>query len=88
MYFTRVVLLINIQLFSSVYLVASKHTDENNVEFCSIETESGFVRGKQNRTLYGKKPFYSFRGIPYAKPPVGNLRFKVNCFEEFEKIFV
>lgn len=46
-------------------------------EYCTINTTYGRIRGQQNRTTLDNKAFYSFRGIPYAKPPVGNLRFKV-----------
>ncbi|XP_049774677.1 esterase E4-like [Schistocerca cancellata] len=35
----------------------------------------GALRGKVATTHSGKK-YYSFQGIPYAKPPVGPLRFK------------
>lgn len=43
----------------------------------TVDTECGRVRGKQELTLFIEKPFYSFKGIPYAKPPVAQLRFKV-----------
>lgn len=41
-----------------------------------IDTPLGKLRGKKTVT-YKNFPYYSFQGIPYAKPPVGNLRFKV-----------
>lgn len=41
-----------------------------------VETNSGPVRGNHRTSVLGEK-FVSFRGIPYAKPPVGDLRFKV-----------
>lgn len=37
-----------------------------------VETTDGWVQGE----LYGKN-WYRFRGIPFAEPPVGNLRFEV-----------
>lgn len=43
-----------------------------------IETKSGKVRGMKRTTLFRKMDFYSYKGIPYAKPPTGDLRFKVN----------
>lgn len=46
-------------------------------QYCTIEIEHGRIRGKLNRTLFDGKFFYSFRGIPFAKPPLGELRFKV-----------
>lgn len=47
-------------------------------QYCTIELEHGRIRGKLNRTLFDGKLFYSFRGIPFASPPVGDLRFKVS----------
>lgn len=43
-----------------------------------IQTNSGPVRGKQSETLFDKRPYYAFKGIPYAEPPVNKLRFKVS----------
>lgn len=40
------------------------------------EIEQGLIRGIFTTTDNGKA-FYSFKGIPYAYPPIGNLRFKV-----------
>ncbi|XP_031619759.1 esterase B1-like [Contarinia nasturtii] len=57
-----------------VSLVTSQSVDD--VEYCTIETESGFIRGKENYTLFDSKLYYSFRGIPFAKPPINDLRFK------------
>ncbi|XP_075988875.1 esterase FE4-like [Anticarsia gemmatalis] len=42
---------------------------------CQVKTTHGVLQGKECQTYYGKK-YYSFEGIPYAKPPVGKLRFK------------
>lgn len=58
--------------------------DDKN-QYCTIETSSGRVRGKQNRTLLDGKLFYTFRGIPFAKPPIKELRFKVKLeiFHQF-----
>lgn len=48
-----------------------------------IETNSGLVRGQLEKTIWLKTPFYSFKGIPYAKPPIGKLRFKVFVKNKF-----
>ncbi|XP_044265017.1 juvenile hormone esterase-like isoform X1 [Tribolium madens] len=40
-----------------------------------VTVEEGQVKGKVAENYQGGK-FYSFLGIPYAKPPVGDLRFK------------
>lgn len=41
-----------------------------------VRVENGKLKGKTGTDLTGKQ-YYAFQGIPYAKPPIGNLRFKV-----------
>ena len=47
------------------------------VDTVEIETSQGRVKGFIDVTVNGKQ-FLAFKGIPYAKPPVGSLRFKVS----------
>lgn len=55
----------------------------------TIATSYGFVKGLITVSLFGEV-FNSFYGIPYAKSPVGELRFKVqfhfvlNCYTLFK----
>lgn len=44
-----------------------------------IETKNGFLRGTIERSV---ENFYycAFKGVPYAKPPINELRFKVSQF--------
>lgn len=44
-----------------------------------ITTAKGSVRGQVLKSRDGRD-YHSFTGIPYAKPPVDELRFKVSCF--------
>ncbi|CAH1101525.1 unnamed protein product [Psylliodes chrysocephalus] len=44
-------------------------------EHLVVSTENGKIKGKVGKDYHGGK-FYSFSGIPYAKAPVGELRFK------------
>ena len=39
-----------------------------------VETSLGKIKGASQRSKFGK-PYFSFKGIPYAQPPLGNLRF-------------
>ncbi|KAF0287231.1 Venom carboxylesterase-6 [Amphibalanus amphitrite] len=41
-----------------------------------VATKAGFVRGTTLTSLIGNE-FFSFKGIPYAQPPVGALRFRL-----------
>lgn len=44
-----------------------------------VKTVTGNIRGQILRDIEGNQ-YLSFRGVPYAKPPVGKLRFKVSSF--------
>lgn len=41
-----------------------------------VNIHQGQLKGKHFLSRSGRN-FFAFQGIPYAKPPVGNLRFKV-----------
>ncbi|KAH8243628.1 hypothetical protein KR032_009034, partial [Drosophila birchii] len=41
-----------------------------------LDTNYGKVCGLQRKTVYDEELYFAFEGIPYAKPPVGELRFK------------
>lgn len=41
-----------------------------------VETTSGIVQGRRALTFDGY-PYWAYQGIPYAKPPLADLRFKV-----------
>jgi len=43
----------------------------------TVHVAQGYLRGKETTAKSGFK-YYSFKGIPYAKPPVGPYRFKVS----------
>lgn len=46
-----------------------------------VETNNGKVRGILKTTLIKNVDYYSFKGIPYAKSPTEQLRFKVRDWQ-------
>uniref|UniRef100_A0A1B0G6M7 Carboxylic ester hydrolase n=1 Tax=Glossina morsitans morsitans TaxID=37546 RepID=A0A1B0G6M7_GLOMM len=40
-----------------------------------VSTTYGPIKGVKRKTIYGDS-YYSFEGIPFAKPPLGDLRYK------------
>lgn len=51
----------------------------DEVDGPKVEVNEGTLLGKVQQTRGGKK-LYAFEGIPYAKPPLGPLRFQVSFF--------
>ncbi|XP_063223180.1 juvenile hormone esterase-like isoform X2 [Bacillus rossius redtenbacheri] len=45
-------------------------------EFVTVDIPQGRLRGQKVTSRASGATYYSFQGIPYAKPPVGPLRFK------------
>ncbi|XP_030559575.1 esterase B1 [Drosophila novamexicana] len=41
-----------------------------------LETKCGKVKGMERKTFYDGESYYSFEGIPFGQPPVGELRFR------------
>lgn len=46
-----------------------------------VRIKSGKVKGYKTATNYNYH-YYNFIGIPYAKPPIGELRFKVRYLHD------
>lgn len=66
---------------------------EMEVEHVEVTCPQGRLRGLVKKSEgCTETPYFSFQGIPYAKPPVGPLRFKVrsnySCLYTYILIFV
>ncbi|XP_074030604.1 para-nitrobenzyl esterase isoform X1 [Leptinotarsa decemlineata] len=59
-------------LFCQFHFLNSLYETSANVE---VKISDGHIRGRQLLTER-KTPYFAFQDIPYAKPPVGDLRFK------------
>lgn len=42
-----------------------------------VQTNKGWIKGRYQTTILGNKTYIAFKGVPYAIPPIGHLRFKV-----------
>ncbi|XP_049851783.1 esterase FE4-like [Schistocerca gregaria] len=49
--------------------------DSEEQELVVVRVKDGQLRGRRRATVWGL-PFCSFQGVPYARPPVGDLRFR------------
>ncbi|XP_075216879.1 esterase E4-like [Lycorma delicatula] len=58
-----------------IHLVSATHKPVSGVSEVLALIPSGIIVGSVNETWTGKI-YYSFRGIPFAEPPIGDLRFK------------
>ncbi|XP_022900260.2 venom carboxylesterase-6-like [Onthophagus taurus] len=61
---------VNIFLFFTILLGVSCENEKP-----SVQISTGIIRGFLDTTKTGKV-YAAFEGIPYAKPPIGNLRFQ------------
>lgn len=47
-------------------------------EDVQLKIHQGVLKGLKTETVFHNKPYYSFKGIPYAKPNVGSDKFQVS----------
>lgn len=67
-----------IQLIGNQNNASDEAPSSVNTTFSITNTSKGQVRGRRAFSIYDRVPYYAFRGIPYAQPPVGELRFQVS----------
>lgn len=46
-----------------------------------VKTNYGSVKGVSRKSVVGEQ-YFSFRGIPFAKAPIGDFRFRVSVAVE------
>lgn len=54
----------------------------------TVIIEQGTLRGQHFKTRLSNKLYVSFLGVPYAKPPIDDLRFKVSSFLDLQAIIM
>lgn len=65
-------------LFGFVSVLSVSLSNEEFETDVIVETTTGLVQGEQGGFIgYSDNPWYRFRKIPYAEPPLGFLRFEV-----------
>jgi hypothetical protein len=69
----RLSVVILVILGTCSFLVSVAQTSKKPV----VRVQQGLLRGKLLTSVRSKNKYVGFLGIPYAKPPVGDLRFKV-----------
>jgi len=79
-FFGLAIILVLVQLVQCSTLrpanILTKQQKHTTLEEPIVETLLGSIRGMTLKSREGRD-YYAFYKVPYAKPPVGNLRFKV-----------
>ncbi|KAF5281268.1 hypothetical protein FQA39_LY05154 [Lamprigera yunnana] len=81
-HFFKSILVINFLIFIHV-----THCHDWEKDNLIVQTIYGKVKGIEQYST-GNRRFYSFRGIPFAQPPVGILRFKLQKRESLLPVMV
>ena len=71
-----------IGLSSIVLFYVTTSAFEQSDEDIIVNTVYGKLKGFSDISREGRK-FYGFQGIPYASPPIGDLRFEVSILQSF-----
>lgn len=63
-------------IYQNVYLLPNFVLQNNVLCGPKVKVNEGVLEGRKSSTENGFE-YHSFQGIPYAKPPINELRFKV-----------
>lgn len=63
-----------LKLFVCLLILGVAYADEE----VTVDIPLGTLKGLKTTTVLNGKPYYSFKGIPYAKPPIGFHKFEVS----------
>lgn len=66
--------------FASTNIFSLNTFQDGDDENLTVTINTGIVQGRLRRTEGTNKIYYSFQGIPYAEPPVKDLRFRVRFY--------
>ena len=69
--------ILQIFLFSLITLIFTECDGAESKSVPTIKTAAGRVSGVTEKSFFGKE-YLAYYGIPFAEPPIGNLRFKVS----------
>ncbi|XP_050352553.1 esterase E4-like [Nymphalis io] len=64
------------KLFYFIFAVVVSLCACDDFKTVEVKLKQGDLSGKEEFTFIKEQKFYSFKGIPYAEPPIGELRFK------------
>lgn len=68
----------SLTIVSAVFLIFAGITSAAPDQHRIVETKYGQIRGFKRTSFLDKVDYYSYLGIPYAKAPLGQRRFKVS----------
>lgn len=62
------------KFLACLVIVALTRADEE----VTVDVSQGTLKGIKTTTTLSGKPYCSFKGIPYARPPIGQHKFEVS----------
>nr|WGO51723.1 putative antennal esterase CXE25 [Ectropis grisescens] len=72
----KVILLPSVRQINRIFIQSKLYSGVvNAMDKPIVSVKQGKLKGATEKLIDGS-PYYSFKGIPYAEPPVGKLRFK------------